>query len=726
MACGGLEATRVDPPRIENQEPPDPRRFAIHVGGSWSAGCSTKKMLSMEIHRRLPDSTKVTESLKTVDGRILIFTPDEHNYNKLLQSNKWKFAEGDFFVNPAPKSGGRSAVVVQGVESDISEDDVKAALQDQGFHASKVNRMKKAGDGEPTLSVKIFMDSETEIDRLIANKLTIFGCRHRAQRYTQSAFLQCYVCQKLGHSSSNCAAKEKTCMKCSHKHHFRSCLVEKADFLCSNCGGNHAANDKSCPKIKEFISLNSQRSDSRQSTATAAARRSNAAPTQVPPLEPLLGPAPGRPPSAASAWPSLRQSDHGPQQQPTSNTPDIASIADNLSKAIKIAVTEAMEMTVGSLRDEVRALSNNSISLKDSVKDLSSIIIRYKSLMKQKEERNKEERRKSLNNCNNALPTTNDPSKSTPSLPIPTGVKTTQTESLLPPGAISKNAQSRGMTLTSTPEAWIITFLPSELTIPKSKPGKETTEKIKEKMKIVDTLVKKDFKDISKEISKEIKINSLTGTARQEIPVKTFRPPTAIPAKKANRNTRSNSTSTLPNQRARSATPTLERQQLFKFPPSPATPSRTSSRNLREDTPTRHSPRQAANGIPSSNETSQTQQEDLCSTISTAAPATPTPTRETTATLKPLSQIPPSIWKAMEAITTPLPLIQAEQATEKQIRQINTTATEAIPPAPAVALPTTTEAQRTKDHHAPKVAGDINRQPEDQAVTNPDDSVNRR
>ena len=61
--------------------------------------------------------------------------------------------------------------------------------------------------------------------------------------------IRCYKCQKFGRTKFNCR-KNEVCNKCGKEDHTDSqeCTNEAK---CVNCQGNHASNDKTCPKWKE-------------------------------------------------------------------------------------------------------------------------------------------------------------------------------------------------------------------------------------------------------------------------------------------------------------------------------------------------------------------------------------------------------------------------------------------------------------------------------------------
>ena len=58
---------------------------------------------------------------------------------------------------------------------------------------------------------------------------------------------QCLNCCKFGHSSIGCKNSE-ICLRCSGSHSYKTCpVINKANYICANCNGCHAACSKSCP-----------------------------------------------------------------------------------------------------------------------------------------------------------------------------------------------------------------------------------------------------------------------------------------------------------------------------------------------------------------------------------------------------------------------------------------------------------------------------------------------
>nr|CAH7734067.1 unnamed protein product [Callosobruchus chinensis] len=63
--------------------------------------------------------------------------------------------------------------------------------------------------------------------------------------------MRCFKCQRFGHSSNSCTA-EQLCVCGKRIHEGRPC---EQPIVCVNCGGEHSARSKTCPKYKEEAAI---------------------------------------------------------------------------------------------------------------------------------------------------------------------------------------------------------------------------------------------------------------------------------------------------------------------------------------------------------------------------------------------------------------------------------------------------------------------------------------
>ena len=126
------------------------------------------------------------------------------------------------------------------------------------------------------------MPSDNQVSYIAALKMTsnvrkaiyendnkIFVSLSRCKVFDRYHILQCYHCQKPGHSSSKCEAKKNgalsTCMYCSDPHASSSCPVkyDRSRHCCSNCNASndqtikanahtHTAASFMCPVLQPF------------------------------------------------------------------------------------------------------------------------------------------------------------------------------------------------------------------------------------------------------------------------------------------------------------------------------------------------------------------------------------------------------------------------------------------------------------------------------------------
>ena len=87
--------------------------------------------------------------------------------------------------------------------------------------------------------------------------------------------LRCFRCQKFGHTSSNCTAKE-TCRDCGKEKHEGSC---SGPTHCVNCEGEHSSTSRECPKWKLEVEIQKIKTLERCSFAEARTKATALMPT---------------------------------------------------------------------------------------------------------------------------------------------------------------------------------------------------------------------------------------------------------------------------------------------------------------------------------------------------------------------------------------------------------------------------------------------------------------
>lgn len=155
---------------------------------------------------------------------------DYRKLKNVLQNEKIQFYT---FELPSEK---KLKVVLRGVITELTEEEVKTDLEEQGYPASKVIRMKgKRGTAIPLVIV--------EIDRQYKSIFNTTDCCGLAVTVeslrVRSGITQCHKCQLFGHVQKNCFMQYR-CMKCGDTHSTHLCEKPKTTSAkCANCGGDH-------------------------------------------------------------------------------------------------------------------------------------------------------------------------------------------------------------------------------------------------------------------------------------------------------------------------------------------------------------------------------------------------------------------------------------------------------------------------------------------------------
>ncbi|GBP83603.1 hypothetical protein EVAR_61217_1 [Eumeta japonica] len=186
------------------------------------------------------------KAVHTADDGIKIICPDVEtfrNLNKYLVENKVQFH------TYALEEERKLKVVIRGIPANFSTEDIQTDLRSQGFPVHTVYRLCRR-DGSPLWLVLAVLP-RTEEARLISKKL-----RH--------------VC---GLSGIQVEAPHKECPRTRKSGVKPSCV---------NCGQEHTANYRECPKAPKFISHNRPNSNRPKTSTPAINPWGNKKPAQSP------------------------------------------------------------------------------------------------------------------------------------------------------------------------------------------------------------------------------------------------------------------------------------------------------------------------------------------------------------------------------------------------------------------------------------------------------------
>lgn len=146
-------------------------------------------------------------------------------------------------------------VIIKGIDSSVSPDEIKEELAEEGYEVKSVtNIINNNKIPQPMFKVELTFDS-SRIKKKGATH-PIYDLRYLCSRrirveepFKRRDPPQCTNCQEFGHTKAYCKLPS-VCVRCGDVHKSVECPHSKTDShakKCSNCGDNHTANYRGCP-----------------------------------------------------------------------------------------------------------------------------------------------------------------------------------------------------------------------------------------------------------------------------------------------------------------------------------------------------------------------------------------------------------------------------------------------------------------------------------------------
>lgn len=143
-------------------------------------------------------------------------------------------------------------VVLRGFPYNTSLPFVTKCFEELGYEDVKITPFVLGTKKNPKLTpMYIVLVKRTSTVMNIFDITYLHGTEVRIEKFKGSSGpTQCFNCQGFFHSSIACNLAPR-CVVCGEGHRTGSdqcCVTEDKDRKCANCGGNHAANYRKCPK----------------------------------------------------------------------------------------------------------------------------------------------------------------------------------------------------------------------------------------------------------------------------------------------------------------------------------------------------------------------------------------------------------------------------------------------------------------------------------------------
>ena len=144
--------------------------------------------------------------------------------------------------------------IVKYVYADISEDTIDREIK-RNYEGATYELFKK--NNEFTGSIKVNFKDEATLKTVVQNKFSLDGRKYQTEVFKHKPkVIKCNTCQRFGHISRLCRAKDKpVCGKCSTEgHESRDCTAAAEEYKCFHCGSSeHITGSYNCEIVKEKL-----------------------------------------------------------------------------------------------------------------------------------------------------------------------------------------------------------------------------------------------------------------------------------------------------------------------------------------------------------------------------------------------------------------------------------------------------------------------------------------
>ena len=200
----------------------------------------------------------------TVGGSLLVELDNKetvervkNNWNKNLYGGN----DGAVDIKNNPPAGIVKNISRKVLDEFTSEEDLINEIK-SSYPDVKVDLFKR--NDKFTGTLKIEFNTEEEYQRAVNDRVKIFYQKYIMERYEyKPRVIICKYCQMFNHVSRVCRNRLKgkpRCGKCSsNDHETKDCIIEKEDYKCCHCEGNHETGAKECEVVKTKLDAINER-----------------------------------------------------------------------------------------------------------------------------------------------------------------------------------------------------------------------------------------------------------------------------------------------------------------------------------------------------------------------------------------------------------------------------------------------------------------------------------
>lgn len=182
----------------------------------------------------------------TSDGKIHLKTSNATQFRQIQKTLLFNNIQFHTFSLAADR---QLKVVIKGIPTDYSVDEIKTELLARNFEVQLIRRFGPTDKPMPICLVILSGTNAKDIYELTE----LFYLKIIIESFKKTGPSQCHSCQKFGHGSKNCGNSPR-CVKCAGTHNTSECTKTRDQPpTCANCNGAHTANFRGCPSYSEII-----------------------------------------------------------------------------------------------------------------------------------------------------------------------------------------------------------------------------------------------------------------------------------------------------------------------------------------------------------------------------------------------------------------------------------------------------------------------------------------
>lgn len=210
-----------------------------------------RRKIGLQIFNNPNFSPEDITTKATSDSTINIKTSNSSQFRSIQNHPLSQKVEFHKFTLAANR---QSKVVIRGIPSGYSIDDVKAELETLNFDVKLVKRF--GTKTKPLLICMVILVGSQAKETIELFKL--FFLKIMVETFIKTGPSQCHTCQHFGNGSSNCGFPPR-CLKCVEPHKTIKCQKTREQVpTCVNCGEVHTANYRKCAYFLHELSISAK------------------------------------------------------------------------------------------------------------------------------------------------------------------------------------------------------------------------------------------------------------------------------------------------------------------------------------------------------------------------------------------------------------------------------------------------------------------------------------